>query len=98
MMFSNNEVSLSAGQGDDASATESVPVQMEGEDITVAFNPSYLSEGLNVIGGPYTRFAFTSAPKPALLTGKKNSKARRMRTTGIWSCRSAFPTSRVPFP
>lgn len=71
MMFSDGEVSLSAGQGDDASATESVPVQMDGEDITVAFNPSYLSEGLNVMGGAYTRFAFTSAPKPALLTGKK---------------------------
>ena len=71
MMFSGNEVALSAGQGDDASATESVPVQLEGEDITVAFNPAYLSEGLNVIGGQYTRFAFTSAPKPALLTGKQ---------------------------
>src|SRR5699024_4122933 len=57
--------------GDDASATESVPVQLEGEDITVAFNPAYLSEGLNVIGGQYTRFAFTRAPKPALLTGKQ---------------------------
>ncbi len=71
LAFSGNEVALSAGQGDDASATESVPVELEGEDITVAFNPSYLSDGLNVIGGPYTRFAFTSAPKPALLTGKK---------------------------
>src|SRR5699024_12047557 len=59
MMFSGSEVDLSADQGDDASATESVPVQLEGEDITVAFNPAYLSEGLNVIGGQYTRFAFT---------------------------------------
>src|SRR5699024_8688742 len=71
MMFSDGEVCLSAGQGDVASANESVPVQMEGEDITVAFNPSYLSEGLNVIGGQYTRFASTTAPKPALLTGKQ---------------------------
>jgi len=75
MSFTDGEVSLSAGQGDDASATESVPVQLEGDDITVAFNPSYLSDGLNVIGGAYTRFAFNSAPKPAMLTGKKEHES-----------------------
>ena len=35
----------------------------------MAFNPSYLSEGLAVVDQPQVRFAFTSAPKPALLTG-----------------------------
>ena len=58
-----------AGTGDDASANESVPCTLDGEDITVAFNPSYLSEGLAVVDQPQVRFAFTSAPKPALLTG-----------------------------
>ena len=69
MVFTDGQVTLDAGTGDDASANESVPCTLEGEDITVAFNPSYLSEGLAVVDQPQVRFAFTSAPKPALLTG-----------------------------
>ncbi|MEO4038102.1 DNA polymerase III subunit beta [Micrococcaceae bacterium Sec6.3] len=69
MVFREGEVSLDAGTGDDASATESVPCTLEGEEITVAFNPSYLSEGLAVVDQPQVRFSFTAAPKPALLTG-----------------------------
>ena len=30
---------------------------------------AYLSEGLAVVDQPQVRFSFTSAPKPALLTG-----------------------------
>ncbi|MGO1183155.1 MAG: DNA polymerase III subunit beta [Micrococcaceae bacterium] len=70
MAFTDGQVSLDAGAGDDASANESMPCQLDGEEITVAFNPGYLSEGLNVINSAYVRFAFTSAPKPALLTGQ----------------------------
>ena len=69
MVFTDGQVTLDAGTGDDASANESVPCTLDGEDITVAFNPSYLSEGLAVVDQPQVRFAFTSAPKPALLTG-----------------------------
>ena len=43
---------------------------MEGEDITVAFNPGYLIEGLSVIETRFVRFSFTSAPKPAMLTAQ----------------------------
>lgn len=69
MVFTQGQVSLDAGTGDDASANESVPCTLEGDDITVAFNPAYLSEGLAVVDQPQVRFSFTSAPKPALLTG-----------------------------
>ena len=69
MVFTQGQVSLDAGTGDDASANESVPCTLEGDEITVAFNPAYLSEGLAVVDQPQVRFSFTSAPKPALLTG-----------------------------
>lgn len=69
--FTNGEISLTAGQGDDASANESLPCMMTGEDITVAFNPAYLQEGLNALDHGFVRFSFTSAPKPALLTGQE---------------------------
>lgn len=74
MVFADGQVSLDAGAGDDASANESVDCQLEGEEITVAFNPSYLSEGLNVMNSDFVRFSFTSAPKPALLTGQREDE------------------------
>ncbi len=69
MVFSAGSVTLDAGTGDDASANEELPCTLDGEEITVAFNPSYLSEGLAVVDQPQVRFSFTTAPKPALLTG-----------------------------
>ncbi len=39
------------------------------EDITTAFNPTYLVDGLGALTQPYVRFDFTHASKPAVLTG-----------------------------
>ena len=75
MVFSDGRVTLDAGAGDDASANETLDAQLEGEDITVAFNPSYLSEGLNVIDTPFVRFSFTTPPKPALMTAQQDLEA-----------------------
>nr|MDQ5860781.1 DNA polymerase III subunit beta [Actinomycetota bacterium] len=44
--------------------------QLSGDDITVAFNPHYLVEGLSVIETKYVRFSFTTAPKPAMITAQ----------------------------
>jgi DNA polymerase III subunit beta len=75
MVFSEGQVALDAGTGNDASANESLDAVLEGEEITVAFNPSYLGEGLNVIDAPYVRFSFTTAPKPALMTAQQEPDA-----------------------
>lgn len=75
MVFSQGQVTLDAGAGDDASANETLDAQLEGDDITVAFNPSYLSEGLNVIDTPFVRFSFTTPPKPALMTAQQDLEA-----------------------
>jgi DNA polymerase-3 subunit beta len=71
LAFSEGLVALDAGTGEDAQASEELEAQLTGEDITVAFNPHYLVEGLSVIEAPYVRFSFTSAPKPAMLTAQK---------------------------
>jgi len=42
----------------------------DGEDLTIAFNPQYLLDGLAAIDSDIARIAFTVAGKPALLTGK----------------------------
>ena len=62
---------LNAGTGEDAQAEEAIVASLRGEDIVVAFNPTFLSEGLNSFTTDFVRFSFTSAPKPAMLTGQK---------------------------
>lgn len=70
LMFSDGQLTLDAGTGEDAQASENLEASLVGEDITVAFNPHYLSEGLNAFDSKYVRFSFTSAPKPAMLTAQ----------------------------
>ena len=60
MVFSGQEVTLSAGAVDEAQAQEMLDIDMDGEDITVAFNPSYLIEGLSAITEPFVRMKMTS--------------------------------------
>ena len=56
---------------------DSVPVRMFAHDqdvrrdITIAFNPAYLGEGLNAFDSEFVRFSFTSAPKPAMMTAQR---------------------------
>ena len=42
---------------------------LDGEDISTAFNPGYLLDGLGAITRPYVCFDFTHPSKPAVLTG-----------------------------
>jgi len=70
LAFTDGQVHLDAGTGEDAQASEELEARLEGEDITVAFNPGYLIEGLSVIETRFVRFSFTSAPKPAMLTAQ----------------------------
>lgn len=72
LSFTGGQLSLDAGTGEDAQAEESIEAQIDGEEITVAFNPAYLSEGLNAFNSEFVRFSFTSAPKPAMMTAQKS--------------------------
>ena len=71
MAFTDGQLTLDAGTGEDAQAEEAIVASLRGEDIVVAFNPTFLSEGLNSFNTDFVRFSFTSAPKPAMLTGQK---------------------------
>ena len=70
LIFSGNSLQLEAGTGEDAQATEELDIVYNGEEINIAFNPQYLTDGLQAIGTPYVQIDFTSASKPAVLTGK----------------------------
>ncbi|ACQ78268.1 DNA polymerase III, beta subunit [Beutenbergia cavernae DSM 12333] len=70
LTFSEGQVVLEAGQGDDAQASEAIESTLTGEPITTAFNPGYLLDGLGVVGTEFTRLSFTHGTKPAVLTGQ----------------------------
>ena len=75
LAFSDGQVVLDAGQGDDAQASEALEAALTGEDITVAFNPQYLLDGLGALSTEYVRLAFTHPNKPVEFTGQTSLDA-----------------------
>ncbi len=70
LIFSENSLLLEAGAGEEAQATEELNIEYAGEEINIAFNPTFLTDGLQAINSPYVHIAFTGEKKPAVLTGK----------------------------
>ncbi|MFD3531457.1 DNA polymerase III subunit beta [Streptomyces sp. NPDC058664] len=70
LSFEQGVLILEAGSSDDAQAVERVDAQLEGDDISIAFNPTFLLEGLSAIGSPVAQLSFTTSTKPALLSGR----------------------------
>lgn len=75
LTFADGEVLLEAGTGDEAQASEVVGCAFTGEPLTIAFNPTFLLDGLSALGAPVGEFAFTAATKPAVLSGKAEVEA-----------------------
>ena len=48
-------------------------ILLDGEDITVAFNPSYLVDGLSAISEPFVRMKMTTAVKPVEFNGQQEA-------------------------
>jgi DNA polymerase-3 subunit beta len=69
LSFSQGELLLEAGSGDEAQASEVLESALEGEDIAIAFNPTYLLDGLGALDTSHARLAFTTSTKPAVITG-----------------------------
>jgi DNA polymerase-3 subunit beta len=63
--FSDGVVTLEAGNGEEAQASESLEAALTGEDISIGFNPSYLLDGLGAIGGTHVHIAMTQPARPA---------------------------------
>jgi len=70
LSFTEGQVVLEAGQGEEAQASEALESLLVGEDIETAFNPSYLLDGLGAIETDFIRFSFTHGSKPVLFTGQ----------------------------
>jgi DNA polymerase III subunit beta len=69
LSFGPGEIVLEAGTGDEAQASEQLDADFKGEPLTIAFNPTFLLDGLGVIDSEVVRLAFTDPRKPAVITG-----------------------------
>jgi DNA polymerase-3 subunit beta len=70
LSFSDGSVTLEAGQGEDAQASEAVESALTGEELSIAFNPQFLLDGLGALNTPFARLSFTQPQKPAVITGQ----------------------------
>ncbi len=77
LSFSAEHLVLEAGAGGEAQARETLPIGYDGPDLSIAFNPTYLLDGLNAVESDVVYIGFASADdadeaakKPAILTGK----------------------------
>ncbi|NUU19008.1 DNA polymerase III subunit beta [Cellulomonas humilata] len=71
LSFSEGQVVLDAGQGDDAQASEALEATLVGDDISVAFNPQFLLDGLGALSTTFVRLSFTHPNKPVEFTGQE---------------------------
>jgi DNA polymerase-3 subunit beta len=69
LAFSDGVLTLDAGSGDEAQASESIEASVQGDDITTGFNPQFLLDGLTAIEAPVVELGFTQASKPAVMAG-----------------------------
>jgi DNA polymerase-3 subunit beta len=67
MEFSGDGLRLAAGADDVGRAEEDLAVDFAGEPLTIAFNPTYLTDGLGSLHSERVSFGFTTPSRPAVL-------------------------------
>ena len=86
MEFGDGVLRLSAGADDVGRAEEDLDVEFVGEPLTIAFNPTYLTDGLGSLHSDRVSFGFTTPSRPAVL--------RPAGEDGV----DSSPTGTGPFP
>ena len=82
LAFADGVLTLDAGSGDEAQASESIEAQIDGEAITTGFNPQFLLDGLTAIDEAVVELAFTQSSKPVVISGSAR-RGRRPTTTRV---------------
>jgi DNA polymerase-3 subunit beta len=75
LTFTEQAVTLEAGNGEEAQASESLEAQLTGEEITIGFNPSYLLDGLGAIPESHVHVGMTQPARPAAFAGMSGPDA-----------------------
>jgi DNA polymerase-3 subunit beta len=69
LSFADGVLTLDAGSGEEAMASESIEAAVTGDDLTTGFNPQFLLDGLTALESAFVELAFTTAAKPVVLSG-----------------------------
>lgn len=72
LSFSEGQVALEAGAGDDAQASEVLEADLRGEELVVGFNSGFLLDGLGALGSDFARLTFTDSIKPSVMSGQES--------------------------
>jgi len=75
LTFSDSMVTLEAGNGEEAQASESLEAALSGDGMTIGFNPSYLLDGLSAIPGSHAHIAMTEPSRPAAFASLSDADA-----------------------
>ena len=75
LSFSTGNLKLEAGSGNDAQASENLPIEYSGEEFSTGFNPQFLIDGLQAISAPFVHISFTALNKHAIFMGKREADA-----------------------
>lgn len=67
LTFGEGVVELDAGNQELGDASEAVPVDLEGEGLVIAFNPTFLLAGLDAVGSERVGIELRDGLKPAVL-------------------------------
>ena len=67
MQVTEGSLTLTAGGDDEGRAEEDLQASVDGAELLIAFNPTYLLDGLGVVHSDSVRLAFTTPARPALL-------------------------------
>jgi DNA polymerase-3 subunit beta len=67
MEFGEDGLRLAAGGDDVGSAEEELPCELDGESLTIAFNPGYLLDALGALHTERAQLTFTTPNRPALV-------------------------------
>lgn len=80
LAFTEGVLTLDAGSGDGAKASESVEITLTGDGLTTGFNPGYLLDGLSAISEPFVELDFTQSAKPVVISGLESLDAESAQT------------------
>ncbi len=75
LTFSEGQVALEAGAGDDAQASEVIEANVEGGDLVVGYNSGFLLDGLGALGTDFAHFSLPDSIKPTVLRGQDSLEA-----------------------
>ncbi len=75
LTFTDGAVTLEAGNGEEAQASESLEAALTGDEITIGFNPGYLLDGLGAVAGTHVHVAMTQPARPAAFASLTTSDA-----------------------